>query len=876
MNVGELFGTLGIDDRGWNRGLDNAGDQFDRFTDVVEDDLDGLERAFERETAAFLEEMERGFGELDDIVQQAFAAAEDEAAQGAEKITDEVKRGVDQGLEGAVDAARRQGDLIGDKLERGIEDGLDDAERSARQAGEEIGDEVGDGLESAAEDGGQRGGEGMMTALKGAGIAAAAVAAAAIGAALMAGIEEALQQEVSGDILAAQLDLTKEQAALAGQVAGELYVQAYGESMADVDEAVGAVMSSFHSLRDGSAEALEDVTAAALDFSKAFQVEVGRATQVAGVMFNDGLAKDGKHAFDLLAKASQRVPTAIREDLIDTVEEYGTFFRALGLNGEQTMGILVTASLKGKFGLDKMGDSLKEFILLSTDLGSSAVTDAYEEIGLDAEAMADALLSGGERAEEAFGKIVDGLSGIKDPSDQAATAIALFGTPLEDMNKADIPEFLASLQSMDDGLGDVAGAADKLGDTMADNAATKFESFKRGLEEKVVGFIGSSVLPALEDLVEGFRLSGVPERLAEIGGKAKELFDTVIADVRAWAAEHQEEIEAFVEATKGLLEGVADFVGAFIDLVKAIWSLFGEESLTQTTDTWTNIANFIEGTLDIITGILKTATGILTGDWQLAMDGMKQSTEGGMDQVSSIFDSTMSLVASTSGRNWDLTKMQASSTWEDMKSGAQSWGQSMIDAADWLKELPGKVAGYFWQMKDGAVQKAGELVDWVRGLPDRILGAIGDLGQLLLNAGRRVVQGFIDGIVEKFRVVRAKLAELTSMLPDWKGPANVDAKLLTANGRLIMQSLVDGFRDGEVGVERYLGDLTNRMGSMQYPGPSVDVNPYGASDPLDVTSPEGGRSGGPLVSIGTYNEAGNHDVRDTAEELYWLAQSGGG
>jgi len=116
------------------------------------------------------------------------------------------------------------------------------------------------------------------------------------------------------------------------------------------------------------------------------------------------------------------------------------------------------------------------------------------------------------------------------------------------------------------------------------------------------------------------------------------------------------------------------------------------------------------------------------------------------------------------------------------------------------------------QIRDGVVSKTQALIGWLRGMPGRILGALGDLGGLLRNAGGRVIQGFLDGIQAGFARVRAKLSELTGMLPDWKGPERVDASILYGSGQLVAGGFEAGFVDRFTGRTRAtMGDLTRTL-----------------------------------------------------------------
>lgn len=328
--------------------------------------------------------------------------------------------------------------------------------------------------------------------------AAAGVTAAT---ALAGGLLKAASAEDAVNKLSAQLGLTKDESAKAGKIAGELYANNYGESMEDVTEATGAVMSSIKGMRTASEADVVALTGQLMSLASAMEIDVSRAAQVAGQMVTTGLAKDGVEAADLLTVALQKVPAAIREDILDATDEYGPFFAQLGISGETAMDLLVKSSEKGMFGIDKTGDALKEFTIRSTDM-SKASGEAYAALGLSQEEMTKSILAGGDQAEVAFGKIIMGLSGMKDPAAQSQAALALFGTPLEDLGTNEIPKFIDSLANMgSEGFGSVTGAAAEMDATLNGGAGAALKTFTRTAEQ-TLSDLGAAALPILTPILQ--------------------------------------------------------------------------------------------------------------------------------------------------------------------------------------------------------------------------------------------------------------------------------------------------------------------------------------------------------------------------------------
>jgi hypothetical protein len=328
--------------------------------------------------------------------------------------------------------------------------------------------------------------------------ATAVAAVAGVAAAGAAAAREAVNQQREVARSAAALGANPEQQKRLGKIAGRLYGQAYGESFAEVAGDVEAVKSAFRGL--GGRE-LEDVTRRAIGVADVFQYDLPSAVSTASVAVKSGLAKNATEALDLITRTSQKVPAALRENVLEAVDEYAPFFADLGFTGSQAFATIAAGAAKGQYGIDKVGDSVKEFGIRATDMSTSSVA-AYDAIGLNAEDMADRLLAGGTSAQEATRKIIRGLLSIESPSKRANSAIALFGTPIEDLGVKGIPDFLRSLADGQKGLDDFEGAADRAGNTLNDTTAVKLTALKRTVQQAIIDEVGKRALPVLDDLAD--------------------------------------------------------------------------------------------------------------------------------------------------------------------------------------------------------------------------------------------------------------------------------------------------------------------------------------------------------------------------------------
>lgn len=287
------------------------------------------------------------------------------------------------------------------------------------------------------------------------------------GSALMA---PAVHAEKSGALIAARQG---EDSASGKEYAGVIKsINASGVSsdLEQITEAVSAVRSTLGAMGDVGEAELDRISRKALDMQTAFGSEAAESIQIAGIMMKNGLAKNSDEALDLIVSGMQRVSAQMRGEMPEILHEYSTHFRNLGFTGAEAMSLLIDMSKQGKFALDKTGDAIKEFSIRGSDMSKNSVA-AYQQIGLDAGKMSKAIATGGEKARVAMQKTARGLLAIKDPAERANAAIALFGTPIEDLSIDQIPKFLATLAGAKNQLGDVSGAAEKMGDTLRDNLA---------------------------------------------------------------------------------------------------------------------------------------------------------------------------------------------------------------------------------------------------------------------------------------------------------------------------------------------------------------------------------------------------------------------
>lgn len=410
------------------------------------------------------------------------------------RVEDDTKSGMRAVEQSAEKGGKRAGDEFAKAFTRDANGRLHDERGRFVASGRQAGEAIAEGAEEGADQGGGKGGifGRLLESGKGAALGLAAGAGLAIGAALVGGVTKALQ---AGD-MAAQLKASMtspEGAREAGMVAASIYAQGFGESSGEIAKAARMVMQG--GLLSGAKGDLEYVTKAATNLATVFEVDLRDSINTARSLMKSGLAKDGKEAMDIITRAMQSGDLA--GDMTETLTEYSTQFRELGLNASTALGLLGQGMRSGARDTDFIADALKEFAIRSKDMSSTS-RKAYRDLGLDADDMFKKMASGGKGAREGLTQVMDGLRKVEDPAKRDALAVALFGTKAEDLQDA---LYALDPDSAERAFGKIGKAAGEMGDTLEDTDANKLRRFQRSVEKGFTRF-GASVIDAFNKIMQ--------------------------------------------------------------------------------------------------------------------------------------------------------------------------------------------------------------------------------------------------------------------------------------------------------------------------------------------------------------------------------------
>lgn len=251
------------------------------------------------------------------------------------------------------------------------------------------------------------------------------------------------------------------------------------------------------------------------------------------------------------------------------------------------------------------------------------------------------------------------------------------------------------------------------------------------------------------------------------------------ATIAVWGA-----ISGFLKKAWNAIKGVVmGGVNAVINFVKSHWKTI----------------------LMILTGPIGIAVGLIARNW----DRIKGAFSSAVNFVKGVVSKGFGFIKSAITTYVNAWKAVITAVWNGIKavvSGAVNFVKNVIRG--WAF-IAGFIGGLFQKAKTLASNALTGLVGFIKGIPAKVTAVFSNAGSWLLNAGKDIIQGLLDGIGNMIGAVRDKLSVLTDMIPDWKGPRSKDRKLLRTAGQDIIKGLVKAFGDSFGDVKKKLRELTN-------------------------------------------------------------------
>lgn len=771
------------------------------------------------------------------------------AKASAKNAGDQATEGLGTGLAGMEATAKAKASGVDAAL--GAE--LAGMDGTARAAGSGAAAALGAGLagaEAEAKAAGAEAGKGFSDEFKDGAKTAGMAAGAGVGVAISAGVVDNLSVEAGLNKVAVQLGLSQTEMKVAGRVAGQVWANNFGEDLPQVNEAIAGVVKNIGI--DINSVDLQPITEKVLTVADAFDQDLGMTTAAVGQMIRTGMVKDAQEGLDVLT-AGLQTPADKAGDLAETMNEYGTQFRKLGLDGKDAMGLLSQGLQGGARDADIVADSIKEFTLKTqesttmvtklaggeTALNLTPLGEAFEAIGvqvLDAngnlskagEIFQKDLAGGGPKAKKALDQVLDGIKNIEDPAQRTATMVSLFGTQAEDMGDALLN---LDLDTTAGELGKVEGAAQGAVDQMGSGTQATIDSYSRKLIDMgrsaiestgptaaiagAVAAFGPAVVGIAGPIASLLAARAMQTAAAVTGGAAETAATT--ATTTGW-------IKAAAASTAGALKMAASWLIAIGPIALVIAAVAGvvflvvkywDEIKEYTGKAWDWVVDQVKKVPGLLVGFFMNFTlpGLIIKHWDDIKEGVKEKGGAMLDWVKAVpgkvlgfFSGAGSLLKDKGKDLLEGLKDGASNKWDQVKdwfSNAPERAKNAVgNAANTLKD---KGRDLLQGLRDGAGDKWDAIVGWFQNAPERVTNAVGGVANTLKDKGRELFQGLRDGAGEKWDAIAEWVGNTGTRVKDKVGDLG---GLLKSAGIAIIQGLIDGITEKFEALKDKVGAIT--------------------------------------------------------------------
>ncbi|TPF78348.1 hypothetical protein BW12_07090 [Bifidobacterium sp. UTCIF-3] len=514
-------------------------------------------------------------------------------------------------------------------------------------------------------------------------------------------------------------------------------------------------------------------------------------------------------AMDLVKASADGLSAAIiiGPELGGTVARLGEYARNLTLvanaqNAARSMSGMLS-SLKG--AATALGGALSGTVgvwgLVAAGVAALAAGLAYfftqTETGKAAwQSFMDFLQPLWESVQAAWQQALPVLQGLVDSLGQAFTGMLDAAAPvLQSLGewfmkalepiKANLPALMDAFGQLGTALGD---AFTQVMPVVQDSISQIMDAFNQ--LAPVFGQLVESIGPLVTTLVDALApiipvivgaLAMLMPVISQIVTMIASMLMPVISQVVTMIAAFLPVIIQIVTTLVGMLVPV---ITAIVQLVTAMIPVITQVITTiisVLTPVITAIIGAIQGVLTVLTGVITFLTGVFSGNWQQAWDGIKQVFSGVWQAVKSVFTGIWEAIKAAIRGGLNIIKSLWDAAWNGIKT----------------------VFSTIWDgIKNAARNGVDGVLGTISGIKDKITGFFSGAGSWLASAGRSIVQGLIDGITgmigaagDAISGVMDKISSFLPHSPAEEGPFS-GRGWTPYSGRALVSGLAQGVSRG--------------------------------------------------------------------------------
>lgn len=539
----------------------------------------------------------------------------------------------------------------------------------------------------------------------------------------------------------------------------DVYAANYGDSVADVGDAVAMVNRNMANLDQNG---LTAATEGALALRDAFEYDVAESTRAAEAI-RKNFGSSAEEAFSLIAAGAQN-GLDYSGELIDTINEYSSQFAKLGFDADGMFNILQAGADGTAWNLDKVGDAIKEFSIRAID-GSDSTVEAFTSLGYNAENIMATFAAGGEGANKAFFDVINTLMAVDDQVERDALGVALFGTMWEDLGT----EAMEAMAGASQAAYDTEGALEKINQVKYNDLDSAIQGIGRQMEVALLpaaDAVYQSLMDSMPEITEA--MEEVPPVIAEISGDFADWAGGAISDglpvlvdgirdFANWAGKAYEKAKPFLSflwehkgtvlAVAAALRVLGPAIGAVTTAMNAFKTaktfmalLQSSGKIAQVTAAFQRFGSILTGPLGIIIAVAG-AIALLYKNWD-TVKAWLVNFGNTVNQIWTNFSNMVGNAIAAIGQKFPM-----------LGAYLQGWWESIQAAVDNVKAIFQNIIDFISNVFSGNWSAA-----W-----QNIVNIFGNLFGMIVNLAKAPINGVISAI----NWVISKINSISVTIPDW-------------------------------------------------------------------------------------------------------------
>ena len=355
---------------------------------------------------------------------------------------------------------------------------------------------------------------------------------------------------------------------------------------------------------------------------------------------------------------------------------------------------------------------------------------------------------------------------------------------------------------------DFRNSVDSAFSSIAEICQPAVEGIKTAIEEFATT-LGENLTPVLESV------KGLFETLSDIFGNvfltaiqiAAPIIEMLVTNFLNLAscivASVLPVIQQVIDAFNQFCQFISPLIDAALQLILTAFQTVFPIIQTITTSAFTVIQTVISTVMSVISSIITAVLAAINGDWNTVFSSLQHIAETIFNAVKTVIETKINAAKSIIQTCLNTIK----SLWDSAFNSLKSVVTSAMENA-----------------KTAVSNGIDSIVNWFRGLPGKITGALGNLGSLLVSAGSSIINGFLSGIKQKFEDVKSFVGGIGSWIQAHKGPKEYDLKLLIPNGGWIMESLATGLEKALPTVKDALDSIADSIQGYDFGSATVEAS----------------------------------------------------